>query len=72
LAGAESMGGAGSGWGLPMAMTAGRARAFGASTPWYRWRCMRGGGTNLAMRPRSWRGESRISVRPSGVGLGKG
>ena len=54
-----------------MAMTADRARAFGARTPWYRWRCIRGGGTNLAMRSRSCRGERRISVRPSGVGRGK-
>lgn len=35
-----------------------------ASAPWDRWRSMRGGGRNLAMRSRSRRGERRISVRP--------
>ena len=53
-------GGGESAWGLPMAMTADRARAFGARTPWYRWRCIRGGGTNRERRSRSWRGERRI------------
>lgn len=39
--------------GLPMATTAGRSRASGVGTSWYRFLWMRDGGTNAARRSRS-------------------
>jgi hypothetical protein len=42
---------------IASAVTALLSGRFGAQTPWYRWRCLRGGGTRSARRSRNSPGE---------------